>query len=414
MFPPTRTEALHRADAVDPAAYARTRNALDGAVTRLSPYLTHGLTDVSELVERIGTRHRLRRDDKLCFEFGWREYFHHAWRCLGDDIWTERRAPPCPGAYAAEVPEDVRAAATGVPVIDATVRALYRDGWLHNHARMWLASYLVHLRKVDWRAGARWMYRWLLDGDLASNTLSWQWVAGTWTGKPYLFDAANVAKYAPALASPGTALDASYDELDRRARAPKTYPERAAVRAFGPGIAGCAACEAEPVVTRRGPGREAHAPVEPTDPAFAAHARDDALFGDDARAPLITEADVSLAPPSADIVWLAHPWSLHLPDDRPAIGLVLSDFHRAHPWSEARWRFVLDAMRARCERLVVTDLARLVQAWPEVRLQAVADGAPAYRDALARVAPDARLPARLFRDPPTLQGSFSKWWSLQR
>ncbi|MGC8035725.1 FAD-binding domain-containing protein, partial [Salmonella enterica] len=74
-----------------------------------------------------------------------------------------------------------------------------------NHARMWLASYVVHLRKVHWRAGADWMVGHLLDGDLASNHLSWQWVAGTGSHKPYLFNAENVAKYAPAeWHSPGT------------------------------------------------------------------------------------------------------------------------------------------------------------------------------------------------------------------
>ncbi|MFX7866419.1 FAD-binding domain-containing protein, partial [Acinetobacter baumannii] len=81
-------------------------------------------------------------------------------------------------AYAAEVPLDVREGRTGVPVVDEAVRVLYRTGLLHNHARMWLASYLVHLRKLHWRAGADWLYGHLLDGDLASNHLSWQWVAG--------------------------------------------------------------------------------------------------------------------------------------------------------------------------------------------------------------------------------------------
>ena len=95
------------------------------------------------------------------------------------------------------MPQDVLTGCTGITVIDEAVRTLYRTGYLHNHARMWLASYLVHLRKTDWKAGAMWMYRHLLDGDLASNALSWQWVAGTLTGKPYLFNAENVERYAP-------------------------------------------------------------------------------------------------------------------------------------------------------------------------------------------------------------------------
>jgi len=86
---------------------------------------------------------------------------------------------------------------------------------------MWLASYIVHVRKVHWRVGADWLYGHLLDGDLASNHLSWQWVAGTGSSKPYLFNAENVARYAPApWHSPGSVIDQSYEALDRLARQP--------------------------------------------------------------------------------------------------------------------------------------------------------------------------------------------------
>ena len=95
-----------------------------------------------------------------------------------------------------------------MPVIDEAVRTLFATGTLHNHARMWLASSVVHVRKVHWRVGADWLYGHLLDGDLASNHLSWQWVAGTGSRKPYLFNAGNVARYAPAAwHSPGSVID---------------------------------------------------------------------------------------------------------------------------------------------------------------------------------------------------------------
>ncbi|MFN9969468.1 MAG: FAD-binding domain-containing protein, partial [Phycisphaerae bacterium] len=128
----------------------------------------------------------------------------------GEDIFCALRPPPGQG-YRAELPDDLVSASTGVRVIDHAVRTLYASGYLHNHARMWLASYAVHLRKVDWLTGADWMYGHLLDGDLPSNHLSWQWVAGTLTGKPYLFNSDNVARYAPALASRGSAIDRSYE-----------------------------------------------------------------------------------------------------------------------------------------------------------------------------------------------------------
>jgi hypothetical protein len=90
-----------------------------------------------------------------------------------------RLAAVRPAAYVRELPTEIRQGCTGVPVIDEAVYALYANGTLHNHARMGLASYVVHVRKVHWRAGADWLYSHLLDGDLASNHLSWQWVAGT-------------------------------------------------------------------------------------------------------------------------------------------------------------------------------------------------------------------------------------------
>jgi len=93
------------------------------------------------------------------------------------------------------MPADVVAAATGMACIDDFVRRLHATGWLHNHGRMWLASWLVHVRGVPWRAGADWFLAHLLDGDPASNHLSWQWVAGTFSAKPYLFNRENLEAF---------------------------------------------------------------------------------------------------------------------------------------------------------------------------------------------------------------------------
>jgi Deoxyribodipyrimidine photolyase len=185
-FPPTLAAALSRLQAVRPSDYARTRNALDGAVTRLSPYLSHGLLSLPQAHAAISARHPLDPQHKLVYEFGWREYSHHAWAHRGAAILASLHPGPLPEhAYADTLPADIREGRTGVPAIDCAVRELYASGYLHNHARMWLASYVVHLRKVHWRAGADWLYAHLLDGDLASNHLGWQWVAGTASHKPY-------------------------------------------------------------------------------------------------------------------------------------------------------------------------------------------------------------------------------------
>ena len=306
---PTLAAARARIAAVRPAAYASTRNALGGAVSRLSPYITHGFVTLAEVLAGVASRHPLDVQHKFVYELGWRAYFRHVWQHRGSGILQSLHEGPLPeAAYARELPADIRRACTGVPVVDEAVRTLYATGMLHNHARMWLASYLVHVRKVHWRAGADWLYGHLLDGDLASNHLSWQWVAGTGSSKPYLFNADNVARHAPApWHSPGSVVDQSYAALDRMARQPPLVSHP------GPGAGqGCAASAEPPLLS-----------CPPEDLACT-------------------------APQAANVagrdVWLVHPWSLGaLPAawgrDAVAVGVFVADFHRAWPWSAQRWRF---------------------------------------------------------------------------
>jgi len=312
-FEPTLATARARIAAVRPAAYARTRNALDGAVTQLSPYITHGFVSLTEVLAGVAARHALDAQHKFVFELGWRAYFRHVWHHRGEAILRSLHPGPLPDeAYARVLPADIRQARTGVPVIDEAVRTLYATGTLHNHARMWLASYVVHVRKVHWRAGADWLYAHLLDGDLASNHLSWQWVAGTGSHKPYLFNAENVARYAPAAwHSSGSVVDTSYEALDQLAR--------------------------------QWPARPPEPHPEPTP----------ALAGEPTLCTAPLHALGCSAPDAASVagrdVWLVHPWSLGerpagLPDDALVIGVFVADFHRAWPWSERRWRFVGDRM----------------------------------------------------------------------
>lgn len=213
-FEPSHTAALAALDRVNPAAYAATRNHLNGAVTRLSPYLTHGLLSLTELRERFAA---LPPTHKLIAELGWRSFFQHRLAHLGERLLSESQkpAPLSEAAYARELPADIREGRTGLAVIDQAVRTLYASGYLHNHARLWLASYVVHSRCVHWQAGADWLYAHLLDGDAASNHGSWQWVAQ----RPYLFNADNVARFAPrAWHVSGTPLDAPYELHEDRAR----------------------------------------------------------------------------------------------------------------------------------------------------------------------------------------------------
>ncbi|MBC7610244.1 MAG: deoxyribodipyrimidine photolyase [Polaromonas sp.] len=394
-FEPSRASALARLQGVNPSAYARSRNALDGAVTGLSPYLTHGMLELQEAARSIHDRQPLGFDDKLVFEFGWREFFHHVWNHAGDGgdaIFRDMHGHmPWHGSYTDTLPADIREGRTGVPVIDNSVRLLYATGYLHNHARMWLASYVVHIRKVHWRAGADWLYGHLLDGDLPSNYLSWQWVAGTFSSKPYLFNAENVLKYAPAAArqawdSSATAIDHSYEQLDIIARK----------------------------AADQGPERGQHPKV--SEPELLKQFSKE--FMPVAQEVLHVAAIKNIANQYLELV---HPFCLaprQAGSHRLRIGIVHLPFHSAWPWSENRWRFVLQAMQEVTDFIWMGDVGLLNLAGAaSVRSQSTR--CPGYREALATLAEaDAALeliaPPKLFADPKMACRSFSKFYDRVR
>lgn len=120
-----------------------------------------------EVLQAVAARHDLPLQHKLVQEFAWRAYFHPVWRHRGEAIFSSLHdGPRAEAADRTDLPDDIRQARTGVPVVDAAVRTLYATGWWHNHARMRLASYVVHLRGVHWRAGADGLVAHLLDGGL--------------------------------------------------------------------------------------------------------------------------------------------------------------------------------------------------------------------------------------------------------
>ena len=88
-------------------------------------------------------------------------------------------------------------ARTGQHWLDTIAKELTQTGYLHNHMRMWMASYLVHYQKLHRKKLADWTYYHFLDGELSSNHLSWQWVASTFSSKPYIFNADNMNRYRP-------------------------------------------------------------------------------------------------------------------------------------------------------------------------------------------------------------------------
>lgn len=219
-----RQKAQVQLASIDPITYARTRNHGDGHVTRLSPYIYHGILSLNEVRNyALAQCSQPVQITKFIQELAWRDFWQRMLNA--NPQWAWRDVEPYKTGFSAEdyadvLPEDVAAGKTGVACIDAFIRELIETGYVHNHARMYLASYVVHFRRVKWQAGAQWFLHHLLDGDVASNNLSWQWVASTFSHKPYIFNLENVDKYFGRLVdtSPqaNQLLDASYETLQAR------------------------------------------------------------------------------------------------------------------------------------------------------------------------------------------------------
>ncbi|MCR3722493.1 MULTISPECIES: cryptochrome/photolyase family protein [Prauserella salsuginis group] len=160
------------------AGYADGRDDLAGDRTsRLSPHLHFGTLSPVEVLYRVG------RDSQGAREFGrqlaWRD-FHH--QMLAARPRTAREDYRPRGDRWRDAPEELaawREGRTGYPIVDAGMRQLLREGWMHNRARMITASFLTKTLYVDWREGARHFQQHLVDADVANNQLNWQWVAGT-------------------------------------------------------------------------------------------------------------------------------------------------------------------------------------------------------------------------------------------
>lgn len=165
------------------AGYADARDGIAAdATSRLSPWLRFGQISPRRIFHSV--RMRVADDDrdagKFLAELGWREFC----RGLADQFPDLAEAPIDPRFGAFPWRDDPAGLAawqkgeTGIPLVDAAMRALWQTGFIHNRARMVAASYLVKHLLIDWRQGERWFWDTLVDADSASNPASWQWVAG--------------------------------------------------------------------------------------------------------------------------------------------------------------------------------------------------------------------------------------------
>ena len=218
-FIPTRAAALARLEEFLPDAgrYAADRNFVRPGhdnVSRVSPWVQKRLLLESEIVAAARDRWSFPAVEKFIQEVYWRTYWK-GWLEQRPTAWSRwvEAVPRLRASLTAEQGSALAAALagrTGIAGFDDWARELVATGYLHNHARMWFASIWIFTLKLPWELGAAFYYEHLLDGDVASNTLSWRWVAGLQTpGKTYVARADNIAHYTDSRHAPQTSQLAS-------------------------------------------------------------------------------------------------------------------------------------------------------------------------------------------------------------
>jgi deoxyribodipyrimidine photo-lyase len=247
---PTRAAGLARLAAFVPSAgstYQRLRNHDFGPddrrnVSLLSPWLRHRLVLETEVLDAVLGRFAPSTAEKFVQEVYWRSYWK-GWLEQHPDAWWDYRSTVDADLARMGRDDDLalryQAAVTGetgIEPFDLWLEELTDSGYLHNHARMWFASIWIFTLDLPWTLGADLFLRHLLDGDPASNTLSWRWVAGLHTpGKHYVARPDNVARYAArrltGAGAPGLErLNTAAEPLEEAARPPKITPHWPAVR----------------------------------------------------------------------------------------------------------------------------------------------------------------------------------------
>ena len=179
--------------------YSSKRNYDFGPIDRtnvscLSPYISHRLIDEYEISKKVLSKHPYQKVEKYIQEIYWRVYWK-GWLELRPNIWSDF----IEDLSTIEESKKYHQAINGQSNIECFndwVKEIKEYNYLHNHARMWLASIWIFTLGLPWQKGAEFFMKYLLDGDAASNTLSWRWVAGLQTkGKHYLAQTWNINKF---------------------------------------------------------------------------------------------------------------------------------------------------------------------------------------------------------------------------
>lgn len=199
---------------VNPYKYAKTRNFQNGAVSYLSPYISRGVISTKKVFDHVlNLGLEWKQSEKFVQELAWRDYWQQIWIAKGNAIFSDLKHSQTP-IKDYHTPTSIIKAKTGIAAVDKAILKFYETGYMHNHMRMYVAALACNFAHSHWSNPAAWMYAHLLDGDLASNTLSWQWVAGANANKKYVANQENINKYFNSNQQ-GTFLDRSYDELNK-------------------------------------------------------------------------------------------------------------------------------------------------------------------------------------------------------
>jgi len=205
-FEPSRAKALDKLNNFvenNLSEYSKLRNFDFGPENRsnvscLSPYITHGIINEKEVINKSLSKFSFSKNEKFIQEVLWRTYWK-GWLELRPNVWSD---------YLTElnkIREDFKnnqnyinavEGKTNIECFNVWVNELKQNNYLHNHTRMWFASIWIFTLELPWQLGAEFFMQHLYDGDAASNTLGWRWVAGVQTqGKHYLASEWNIKKF---------------------------------------------------------------------------------------------------------------------------------------------------------------------------------------------------------------------------
>ena len=163
-------------------------------VSCLSPYISHRLITEYEVVKKVISKFPFQKVEKYIQEIFWRVYWK-GWLELRPQVWTDFTED----LKGIEEDKNYKLAVSGkteIQCFNDWVNELKKNNYLHNHTRMWFASIWIFTLNLPWQKGAEFFMKYLYDGDAASNTLSWRWVAGLQTkGKHYVAQGWNIAKF---------------------------------------------------------------------------------------------------------------------------------------------------------------------------------------------------------------------------